>query len=97
VHIAQGVTADTRHGVVTGQESGQQLSTMLTRGRTVNHIGFTGRGRRPARSNLVRYASSLDSYRAARAGVRPRRHPQLATTLRRDEQDSAVGFRAAAR
>jgi hypothetical protein len=77
VHIAQGVTADTRHGVVTGQESGQQLSTMLTRSRTVNHIGFAGRGRRPARSNLVRYASSLDSYRAARAGVGPRRHPAI--------------------
>ena len=38
VHTAQGVTADTMHGVVTGHESRQQLYTMLTRGRTANHI-----------------------------------------------------------
>ena len=38
VHTAQGVTADTMHGVVTGGESRQQLYTMLTRGRTANHI-----------------------------------------------------------
>jgi AAA domain len=38
VHTAQGVTADTMHGVVTGEESRQQLYTMLTRGRTGNHI-----------------------------------------------------------
>ena len=38
VHTAQGVTADTMHGVVTGVESRQQLYTMLTRGRTANHL-----------------------------------------------------------
>jgi hypothetical protein len=38
VHTAQGVTADTMHGVVTGEESRQQLYTMLTRGRSANHI-----------------------------------------------------------
>jgi ATP-dependent exoDNAse (exonuclease V) alpha subunit len=38
VHTAQGVTADTTHGVVTGEESRQQLYTMLTRGRTANHV-----------------------------------------------------------
>jgi hypothetical protein len=38
VHGAQGVTADTMHGAVTGEESRQQLYTMLTRGRTTNHI-----------------------------------------------------------
>ena len=38
VHSAQGVTADTMHGVVTGEESRQQLYTMLTRGRSANHI-----------------------------------------------------------
>ena len=38
VHTAQGVTADTVHGVVTGEESRQQLYTMLTRGRSANHI-----------------------------------------------------------
>ena len=38
VHTAQGVTADTMHGVLTGSESRQQLYTMLTRGRLANHV-----------------------------------------------------------
>jgi hypothetical protein len=38
VHTAQGVTADTMHGVVTGEESRQQLYAMLTRGRAANHV-----------------------------------------------------------
>ncbi len=38
IHAAQGVTADTMHGLVTGQESRQQLYTMLTRGRAANHL-----------------------------------------------------------
>jgi AAA domain len=38
IHAAQGVTADTMHGLATGQESRQQLYTMLTRGRNANHL-----------------------------------------------------------
>jgi hypothetical protein len=38
VHAAQGVTADTMHGLLTGRESRQQLYTMLTRGRRSNHL-----------------------------------------------------------
>jgi conjugative relaxase-like TrwC/TraI family protein len=38
IHTAQGITADTLHGLLTGQESRQQLYTMLTRGRTANHL-----------------------------------------------------------
>jgi DNA primase catalytic core len=38
VHTAQGVTADTMHGLLTGEESRQQLYTMLTRGRIANHL-----------------------------------------------------------
>ena len=38
VHGAQGVTVDTMHGLATGAESRQQLYTMLTRGRTANHL-----------------------------------------------------------
>ncbi len=37
VHGAQGLTADTVHGIITGQESRQLLYTMLTRGRHENH------------------------------------------------------------
>ncbi len=36
-HTAQGVTADTMHGMLTGNESRQQAYTMLTRGREANH------------------------------------------------------------
>ncbi len=38
IHASQGVTADTMHGLATGQESRQQLYTMLTRGRAANHL-----------------------------------------------------------
>jgi conjugative relaxase-like TrwC/TraI family protein len=38
IHAAQGATADTMHGLATGQESRQQLYTMLTRGRVANHL-----------------------------------------------------------
>jgi hypothetical protein len=38
IHSAQGVSADTMRGLVTGQESRQQLYTMLTRGRHANHL-----------------------------------------------------------
>jgi DNA primase catalytic core len=36
-HTAQGVTADTMHGLLSGSESRQQAYTMLTRGREANH------------------------------------------------------------
>jgi conjugative relaxase-like TrwC/TraI family protein len=38
IHTAQGITADTMHGLITGTESRQQLYTMCTRGRLSNHI-----------------------------------------------------------
>jgi hypothetical protein len=38
IHGAQGVTADTMHGLIAGDASRQQLYTMLTRGRTANHL-----------------------------------------------------------
>jgi hypothetical protein len=38
IHGAQGVSADTMHGLLTGQESRQQLYTMLTRGQHANHL-----------------------------------------------------------
>ena len=37
IHAAQGVTADTCHGLLTGTESRQLAYTMLTRGRHANH------------------------------------------------------------
>lgn len=38
IHTAQGVTADTCHGLLTGTETRQQLYTMATRGRFANHL-----------------------------------------------------------
>jgi len=38
IHSAQGISADTMHGLLTGHESRQQLYTMLTRGRAANHL-----------------------------------------------------------
>jgi AAA domain len=38
IHTAQGISADTMHGLLSGQESRQQLYTMLTRGRAGNHL-----------------------------------------------------------
>ncbi len=38
VHAAQGVSVDTMHGLTTGDESRQQLYTMLTRGQHANHL-----------------------------------------------------------
>jgi hypothetical protein len=38
IHAAQGVSTDTMHCLLTGQESRQQLYTMLTRGRHANHL-----------------------------------------------------------
>jgi DNA primase catalytic core len=38
IHTAQGVSADTMHGLAGGQETRQQLYTMLTRGRRANHL-----------------------------------------------------------
>jgi hypothetical protein len=37
IHAAQGVTADTCHGLLTGNESRQVAYTMLSRGRIANH------------------------------------------------------------
>ncbi|WP_241653365.1 C-terminal helicase domain-containing protein [Propioniciclava flava] len=46
IHGAQGITADTCHGLLTGHESRQQLYTMLSRGRHANHayLQVTGDG-----------------------------------------------------
>ena len=74
VHTAQGVTADTMHGVVTGEESRQQLYTILTRGRTANHlyVSVVGDGD-PHAVIQPRQPSPADSDRAARADPGPRR------------------------
>ena len=91
VHTAQGVTADTMHGVVTGEESRQQLYTMLTRGRSANHlyVSVVGDGdpHTLIRPDTIRpsTATELLEQILARDGS-----PRSARTLLREQQDPAV-------
>jgi conjugative relaxase-like TrwC/TraI family protein len=91
VHTAQGVTADTMHGVVTGGESRQQLYTMLTRGRAANHIYLSvvgdGDPHNVIRPDTVhpRTATELLEQILARDSA-----AQSATTLQREQQDPAA-------
>ena len=97
VHTAQGVTADTMHGLVTGEESRQQLYTMLTRGRIANHLYLQVVGDGDPHS-LIRpetvhpsTATELLEQILARDGA-----PRSATTLQRDQHDPAVRLADAA-
>jgi len=95
VHTAQGVTADTMHGVVTGEESRQQLYTMLTRGRSANHVyvAVVGDGDphtvlQPNNVHLRTATDLLEQILARDAS------PQSATSLQREQQDPAVRLAA---
>jgi hypothetical protein len=96
VHAAQGVTADTMHGVVTGVESRQQLYTMLTRGRAANHLYVSVVGDGDPHNVIApdslhpRTATELLEQILARDAP-----PQSATTVQREQQDPAVRLGAA--
>ena len=95
VHTAQGVTADTMHGVVTGEESRQQLYTMLTRGRSANHVyvAVVGDGDPHAviQPNNVHLRTATDLLEQILARDTS---PQSATTLQREQQDPGVRLAA---
>ena len=88
VHTAQGVTADTMHGVVIGGESRQQLYTMLTRGRTANHLYLSVVGDADPHDVIQpdslhpRTATEMLEQILARDAA-----PQSATTSQREQQD----------
>ena len=91
VHTAQGVTADTMHGLVTGEESRQQLYTMLTRGRIANHLYLqvVGDGDphsliRPETIHPLTATDLLEQIMARDDTARS------ATTLQRDQHDPPV-------
>ena len=95
-HTAQGGTADTMHGG-TGEESRQQLYTMLTRGRIANHLYLqvVGDGDphsliRPETVRPLTATEVLEQILARDDAVRS------ATTLQRDQQDAASRLRDAA-
>ena len=90
VHTAQGVTADTMHGLADGNESRQQLYTMLTRGRTANHLYLpvVGDGNphtviRPDSTHPLTPTDLLEQILARDTA------PRTATTLGRDQSDPA--------
>jgi DNA primase catalytic core len=97
VHTAQGVTAATMHGLATGEESRQQLYTMLTRGRIANHLYLQVVGDGDPHS-LIRpetihpsTATELLEQILARDDA-----SRSATTLQRDQHDPAVRLADAA-
>jgi hypothetical protein len=97
VHTAQGVTADIMRGVVTGGESRQQLYTMLTRGRSANHIYLSMVG--DGDPHTVIQPDSLQSRTATELleQILARdAEPQSASTLQREQQDPAAQLGAAA-
>ena len=84
------------HGVVTGVESRQQLYTMLSRGRTANHLYVSVVGDGDPHNVIQpdslhpRTATELLEQILARDAA-----PQSATTLQREQQDPAVRLGAA--
>jgi conjugative relaxase-like TrwC/TraI family protein len=97
VHTAQGVTADTMHGAVIGEESRQQLYTMLTRGRATNHIYLSVVGDGDPHTVIhpdnvhLRTATELLEQILARDAA-----PHSATTSKREQHDPAARLGAAA-
>jgi DNA primase catalytic core len=91
VHGAQGVSVDVMHGLATGQESRQQLYTMLTRGRHANHVYLqvVGDGDphnviRPDNISPPTATDLLETVLARDASA------VSATTLRREQHDPAA-------
>jgi hypothetical protein len=91
IHAAQGVIAHTMHGLLTDQESRQQLYTMLTRGRAANHLYLQVVGDGDP-DTLIRPDSVAPAHpdRAAPTDTRSRRHTGSATTLLRQLSDPAA-------
>ncbi|XAS74846.1 AAA family ATPase [Dermatophilaceae bacterium Sec6.4] len=88
VHAAQGVSVDTVHGLATGEESRQQLYTMLTRGRHANHVYLqvVGDGNahniiRPDTTHPLTATDLLESVLARDLA------PRSASTMLRDSSD----------
>ena len=94
IHTAQGITADTLHGLITGTESRQQLYTMCTRGRLSNHIylQIVGHGdpHTLIRPDTVHPATATELLERILARDDTARS---ASTLLQEQQDPAVRLR----
>jgi hypothetical protein len=93
IHSAQGVSADTMHGLLTGQESRQQLYTMLTRGRHANHLYLQvvgdGDPHTLIRPDTIAPRTPTETLQQILARDEA---PLSASTMLRDLNDPAVGF-----
>ncbi|MFK5634243.1 MobF family relaxase [Ornithinimicrobium sp. LYQ103] len=91
VHTAQGVSVDVTHGLATGEESRQQLYTMMTRGRDANHLYLqvvgTGDEHDTIRPATISPRTATDMLEAIL--VRDEA-PASASTLLREADDPAV-------
>jgi hypothetical protein len=98
VHAAQGLSVDTVHGLATGDESRQQLYTMLTRGRAANHLYLQLVGDGDPHSTIwpetVRQSTPTDLLEQILGRDDAARS---ATTLRRDRHDPAARLADATR
>ena len=90
IHTAQGITADTCHGLLTGQESRQLAYTMLSRGRAANHAWLMVN---PAEHHLAPVAQALVEPHTAvetlEAIIGRDQAPASATTLLAQADDPA--------
>lgn len=90
IHGAQGLTTDTMHGLATGEESRQQIYTMLTRGRQANHLYLEVVG--DGDSHALAYTDSVYLLTAVERLERALTHddaPNSASTQLRDQDDPA--------
>ena len=91
VHTAQGVSVDVTHGLATGNESRQQLYTMMTRGRDANHLYLevvgTGDEHEAITPGTVHPRTATDLLEAILARDEA---PASASTLLREADDPAV-------
>jgi len=102
IHTAQGVTADTTHGLVDELMTREQLYTMVSRGRTANHLYLTVGGdgdphgilqadvREPTATDVLQRVLFRSSLAASATTVR--RQEQTAADLRRRLQTPGHSF-----
>ncbi len=85
VHTAQGTTADTCHGILTGAEARQLLYTMASRGRQANHLYLQVTGAVDEHSaNDARVLEPPSAAELLEAILARDDSPVSATTLRRE-------------
>jgi DNA primase catalytic core len=98
VHAAQGLSVDTMHGLANGEESRQQLYTLLTRGKITNHLYLQVVGDGDPHSILwpdtVQPATPTDLLEQILARDDA---PHSASTLLRDQHDPAARLADATR